>query len=265
MRGWVKGGRVPFRPFPKKVAALPKSPDDKPHEGTPAQNDQRGPEGGALATAAQFLRRLRPDDGDEAVPDFSQPEREWGELRAYAQKSGLTLPAGWPGPEKEGGREHDVRYDAATGSWWKYTKRNGAGYTVDWTGRLQDRSSLLPALPGEYLERLRAQNDLFSDDIRLEGLWPDGSANWRIVTSQPDVPGRAASPEEIQSALEEMGWRLLPYWDIGYEGARAYAREEAGRVVAMWDVYPRNFIKTESGLIVPIDVILTTHSVPHQP
>ena len=216
-------GSAPSGHGKEKVAATPKTTDDSQHANEAPDDDQGGAAGGALAAATEALRRLRPDGPNEEL-SFYQPEREWTALREYAQAQGLILPADFPGPLREGGREHDVRFDEATGRWWKYTKRTAAGYTVDWTGRLEDAPQLLPALPLDYLERLMAQNAVFADDIRLEGLWPDGSRDWRIITSQPDVPGEPASAAEIVLGMEASGWETLPFRGVGYDDSLAFVK-----------------------------------------
>ena len=252
-------GSAPSGHGKEKVAATPKTTDDSQHANEAPDDDQGGAAGGALAAATEALRRLRPDGPNEEL-SFYQPEREWTALREYAQAQGLILPADFPGPLREGGREHDVRFDEATGRWWKYTKRTAAGYTVDWTGRLEDAPQLLPALPLDYLERLMAQNAVFADDIRLEGLWPDGSRDWRIITSQPDVPGEPASAAEIVLGMEASGWETLPFRGVGYDDSLAFVKLTPEGLVAVWDAHARNMVRTESGLIVPIDVIITHHA-----
>jgi len=119
---------------------------------------------------------------------------------------------------------------------------------------------LLPALPLDYLERLMAQNAVFADDIRLEGLWPDGSRDWRIITSQPDVPGEPASAAEIVLGMEASGWETLPFRGVGYDDSLAFAKQTPEGLAAVWDAHARNMVRTESGLIVPIDVIITHHA-----
>lgn len=101
-------------------------------------------------------------------------------------------------PESES-REHDVIFDPATGRWWKYTKPNAAGYGIEWGA--DGTPYMISAFPIEYLQRLRLQNDLFGDDIQLEGLWLDPNGAWRIVTTQPDVDGIPATLDELTNAF----------------------------------------------------------------
>ena len=107
-------GSAPSGHGKEKVAATPKTTDDSQHANEAPDDDQGGAAGGALAAATEVLRRLRPD-GPNAELSFYQPEREWTALREYAQAQALILPADFPRPLREGGREHDVRFVEATG------------------------------------------------------------------------------------------------------------------------------------------------------
>lgn len=85
-----------------------------------------------------------------------------------------------------------------------------------WKATYPDEFGHLPqgiaAQPIQYLERLLYQNLIFHDDIRLEGISLDGSADFftmRMVTSQPFVRGRPGSPEEIEEFFQEQGFRLI--------------------------------------------------------
>lgn len=146
-----------------------------------------------------------------------------------------------------------MRYDEASARWWKYTKPDAAGLAVTWQGSRPP--SLHNASPLEYLERLHAQNAIFDDGIRLEGLWRQGRA-WRIITSQPHIPGSPPSLEEITTALLADDWQPAPAWNgLGYKHSLTFRK-------GPWllsNAHPGNFVKTSAGSILPIDVILTRH------
>ena len=125
----------------------------------------------ALADAQAFVcRRISADgsvDGEDG--DFSLPERQWSALIKWAGTCGRILPVDFPGPEREGGREHDVTLDEGTGGWIKFTKPSACGYTVSWG--TDGKPFLHNALPLEYLQRLLWQIEMLGDDIHLVGLW----------------------------------------------------------------------------------------------
>ena len=70
----------------------------------------------------------------------------------------------------------------------KATMPGMAGYTVE---MVDDEPLLLPASPLQYLFRLRLQNHLFGDDVRMEGIStpPVNTNAHRILTSQPNLSG----------------------------------------------------------------------------
>jgi hypothetical protein len=61
------------------------------------------------------------------------------------------------------------------------------------------------ATPFEYLSRLVLFNRTFGDDIQLEGIICD-PGRVAIVTSQPVIRGRAATPAELKGAMENWGF-----------------------------------------------------------
>lgn len=101
--------------------------------------------------------------------------------------------------------------------------------------------------------RLRLQNDLFADDIRLEGLREVGRNRYQIVTSQPDVPGPSATPSEIRATMEALGFHELPFTGIGYVHALAFEYKR----FQVWDAHPGNVFVAEGGLASPIDLFVT--------
>ena len=163
----------------------------------------------------------------------------------------MILPSTFPPPHREGGREHDVRFDEELGCWWKYTKPNMAGYTVSWSE--EDTPYLHNALPLDYLERLELQNFVFGDDVRLAGLWNSQDNDWRIVTTQPDVQGHRATLEQLQEAFQRAQFELLPWRGIGYADSLSFRKEGTD----VWDVHPANVLITKEGYPLPFDVMLT--------
>lgn len=223
------------------------------HSGNHDRTTETGSEGSALAAGEAFLGGgvLADETDAEDEDDWDGPEAQWTDFTGWCGRENLILKV--RGPERDGGREHDVRFNDTDGRWWKYTKPNLSGYTVSWTD--DGQPFLRNARVLEYLARLRRQNELLEDDIRLEGLWWDAGrrGGWRIVTSQPDVPGRTPTMEEIRAGMEAMEFKRLRWTGIGYEFAEAWRMGRMG----VWDVHPSNVVLAENGIIVPIDVIIT--------
>lgn len=208
---------------------------------------------GALADAAAFIRgRLCPDgsvDGKDG--DFSNSECQWAAFIEWAGAHGKILPLDFPGPEREGGREHDVTVDEASGRWIKFTKLSCSGYTVSWSEA--GVPYLHNAVPLEYLQRLIWQNEVFGDDIHLIGLWQAQRNQWRIVTTQPGLQGVRVTLDDLSSAFVAAGFSVLPWRGIGYEGSLSLRIEGFD----IWDVHPANVLLAPEGLPLPIDVLVT--------
>ena len=170
--------------------------DNDPPQSSPAAASQSC--GGVPLTHAitECERRLR---ADGPCDESERAGAEWRCLEHWCREVGLWLAVG-EGPEREGGREHDVRFDPAARRWIKFTKPWMAGYTVD----LEGEPLLLPATPLGYLNRMEAQNQVFGDDVRFLGLWED-PAGLRRVISQPDWIGEAPTFDDIEQSLHAQG------------------------------------------------------------
>ena len=195
----------------------------------------------------EFARRIHPGGPYGEIDEWSVYDESFRRLVIWAEEDerffeGLQ-------PLKEGGREHDLTYDPATGTWLKFTKAAAAGYVVSFDSGVP---TLEPGLPLEYLERLAIQNEIFADRVTFVGIAAERHRA-RIVTRQPDIPGEAAEPAEIIRMMEkEIGFSLLPKrFSIGYENSLAFIRDD----IAVFDLRPANVVRTHTGVIVPIDAI----------
>jgi hypothetical protein len=101
--------------------------------------------------------------------------------------------------------------------------------------------------------RLRIQNRLFVDDIRLEGIREVKKYNYQVVTSQPDMTGRSATYAEIRATMLNMGFQELPFVGIGYREALAFQRKG----IQVWDAHPGNVFMSSTGWAWPIDLFVT--------
>ena len=160
------------------------------------------------------------------------------------------MPAAWLGLMERGGEEHRV-YDASP-TYFKATYPGRCGFTVV-AGPVYP--GLAEALPGEYLERLRLGNEYFGDDVRLEGVTREDD-RLVILTSQPTVVGDAAEPKEIIAFMRARRLLLLDGIAAGHRGALSFYRELDN--LAVFDAHPANVLRDESGVILPIDLILLT-------
>ena len=205
---------------------------------------------GAMASAVVFLRRgVRPDGTPEDGSDWEIASHQWGLFISWAYHRGVALPA-TVAPEREGGREHDLRFDAPSGRWLKFTKPFSAGFAVDWTGEKFVRR---PATPLEYLRRWRLANRLFGGGARLVGLSCLGRTQ-RIVVSQSHWEGETPTWDEIDAAMKHgHGLRRIP---AEITPANPLERHAYGRGrLAVFDVCPANCVRTADGSIRFFDVI----------
>jgi hypothetical protein len=222
-------------------------------------------QGGALTQAHAHLCGSLcadgPDDGDskhsvggtEWDDDWDKPERQWSAVQRWAAERQMILTD--TGPERPGGREHNVRFDSESKLWTKFTKLGLAGFMVDWNDN--GTPYLRNALPEEYLSRMIWQNNLVGDEVEFAGLWREGSGAWSLVITQPDVPGEPASKEEIEEGMQALGFVRMGWTGIGYEDSTSW---RIGRM-GVWDVHPANVVMGENGVIVPVDVIIA--ELPH--
>ncbi len=191
--------------------------------------------------------RLRPSGPDGKIDEWSIYDESFRRLVRWAEDSGCYFED--LQPLKEGGREHDLTFLEEERVWLKFTKPSAAGYVVSFEF---GAPALENALPLEYLERLSLQNELFADRVTFAGV---GGERYRprIITRQPHIRGEHASPEEIVHLMTaELGFRKLPKrFSIGYADSLAFIRND----LAVFDLRPANVVRTEDGLIVPIDAI----------
>ena len=217
----------------------------------PRRISESNPES-ALENAAAHLCSGLCTNGQGSGSARSIEAEQWNRLIDWCASSRLVFGDDSPPPDRIGGAEHDVRYDAVSLRWWKYTNPGFSGLTVDWVR--EEVPCLRMATPHEYFARLILQNQLFADDIRLEGLWMDrAGGGWRIVTSQPDVAGEPATLQQISESMATQEFEELPIRGVGRSGALAFRR---GQFV-VWDAHPANFVRTQEDVIVAIDVIIT--------
>ena len=194
--------------------------------------------GGPLAGTAPEILADRLPSGAAAVrrarPDASDYSAGFESLVNLAEGHFLD-PSILPARLAAAGQEHIVWPGEAIGRTFKATYPNQFGKTIG------------EATPQTYFERLGLANQIFGDDIRMEGLVNDGG-KLRVVTSQTTVKGSTASPEDVVQCLEQHGFHSL---DV--EDQQLWHNPQVN--VVAFDAHTSNFIKTPEGVI-PIDVNL---------
>lgn len=183
-------------------------------------------------------------------------------LRRWAEEAGCVIAeADWHALPlvSAATAEHEVRYRAAD---HRAVKRTWPGTFGFVPGRAGGRWMPQAATPQEYLRRQRLQNDLFQDDIRLEGVMVgegpslvigQSAGGLSLVISQPWLdaadPARPHPSEaQIAAFLEKMGF--TPIFDALFGW-----RQEDGPLIIL-DAKPDNFLLTPAGLL-PIDLLIT--------
>ena len=101
-----------------------------------------------------------------------------------------------------------------------------------------------------FLDRLVLHNTLFPASAqKLVGFGTDKNGDFEVIIEQPFIPeAEEATPQEIKDYLAKLGFEQY----VGFGGGERYKTTD----VLLNDAAPRNFVKTESGNIIPIDLIL---------
>ena len=113
----------------------------------------------------------------------------------------------------------------------------------------RDAIEFVHGTPLEYLERWKASNDIFGDDVRLTSViaWQDGAVSFGIT--QPQYHGTPAEPRDIERCFFAAGWTRLK----DPSGHAVYFNYAFG-IMAI-DAERRNCYLTD-GELQPFDVIL---------
>ena len=232
-----------------KSGIVPLLPDDVERIQPPANRSlpQPGQDRSLVDAADDFRRVLYPDgevDGQENDLDRSE---QFQIIEAEASRVGFLFDL--LEPSVEGGREHDLIYDDATGTVLKFTKPSSAAYMVEF---LDGEPRLSNGDPLEYLDRLILHNEVFGDFTVFVGIGGVPN-NRRIITRQERVKGREATWEEIIRLMaEDLGFTKLRHnYGIGYEDSYAFIRED----VAVFDLRPANVFMSEAGVPIAVDSI----------
>ena len=178
---------------------------------------------GALASAARHLRATPyPVRGVSTRDRQTLEGRQARDLLAWARESGrLIESASYVARACRGGEEHRV-WPAPDGRRVEKATYPGCfGFTVLTSLAAGGLPDLVKGLPLEYLERLLLQNEIFGDEIELQGVAvEDGKAV--ILTSQPALVGHPPTFSDITAFLSRLWFRPLPWLHLGNPGALAF-------------------------------------------
>lgn len=235
-------------------------------QGSPGSSSRVGTDLGGLAAD---IRAITPWSGPA---QGAQPERIGTEQAGLASLGLREIP--FPAKGEKEGFEHRV-INAGNGRVLKFVSDHSGiphGWKVsqafrdaDGQLRLTDLSgprqstwkkngiTLSIATPSEYLQRWDLFNDVFGQDVRVEGYSrrPDGSL--ALVISQTITLGRQSTMQEVASYLKSLGFEpsrnpndKLPLW--------AWQRFSDGISIA--DVKPDNFRTDDHGNVHALDVVI---------
>jgi hypothetical protein len=228
---------------------VPALPDDSIGNHSPKDPvlPQQGKDRALVDAADDFRRVLHPDGEILGQEDYLDRSEQIQIIEREARRLGVLYDG--LEPLVEGGREHDLIYDDATGTVLKFTKPSSSAYVVEF---LDGKPRLSNGDPVEYLERLILHNEVFGEFTRFVGIGGMPN-NRRIITRQDRVKGREARWDEIISLMvDDLGFTKLRHnYGIGYEDSFAFIRED----VAVFDMRPANLFKTNDGILIAIDSI----------
>ena len=196
-----------------------------------------------LESAAHFTRgggAPTPDHDADHASRASRVEVEQARLIEWAKENRKLGTSGRLPPVFARGGEHQVYFQKRTQRYLKATlpdRQKGYGIALG--------SFTHGATPSEYLDRLDLQNEIFNDDIRLERIVANNGRPI-IITSQPFIKGESPQARELDDMMIGKGYEKLT------EGA--YYDERTGLLI--FDLFPRNAIRSANGVIYPIDPVV---------
>lgn len=203
-------------------------------------------------SAASDLRRILEAGGGVSGHDLAaRGAAEIRALVAWAERTGWLDAAYYLTPAREGGLEHRLWLDDASGRVIKATLPGRFGRMVRLVQPPPEKRELNRlirfghATPLEYLDRLALHNEVFGDDGRVLGVVCDALKQLSIVISQVFLQGTRPLDSEVRRFMQAAGFRQL-----GAEPAFFRARDR----VAAFDAHTANFVRT-GGETVPFDVI----------
>jgi oligopeptide/dipeptide ABC transporter ATP-binding protein len=195
---------------------------------------------GALESALAYLGAGAGADpiapgGERRAQERSE---QFGRLLEWAGQQGRLIPGErWLTPE-ELGAEHRIYFDSARQCAIKLTNTGQAGMTYCF-------GEPVAATPFEYLRRWQMHNELFGDQVWLEGI-VDTASGPCLAIGQPWIEGGVPEAADIAGLMSELGFERTA-------DPEHFFRPTDGLMVM--DCHEGNFIAGVDGLLYPIDVI----------
>lgn len=165
------------------------------------------------------------------------------QLLKWARDNDRVLPDSIRERQQTAGMEHEVWFE--DGRVWK------AAVSPQTVGFADDGSLtlVLETSVSGYLERIRRQNEIFDDGIRVEGVVIT-DADWKIpIISQPIVEGEHPSLDQIAEYMQAKNFVAVAPQIKGWYSA-------ANQVLAA-DAHSGNLVITEKGFTA-FDLIMTS-------
>ena len=273
--GGAAGGSKDSTPSPQSDKVKKENEQDSPSQRETAKDGPRGSGGAEKLTRDELGRVARADD-EAGYPEYDVEGRYNRETEALArlrERNPSLAVEPTPGKEIGGGAEHLVEHAPDPARVMKHT-RDGEqnpvvvadfGYAVDSTYDLQGTGAykgtliLRPATPSEYVLRMDAQNEVFGDDLRIEGIT---KINGRLglAVSQKAIKGVEPSQGEIDFMMEGRGFKKVSAAKISNDHMKGKTWYDAKSRTLVSDAKPDNFKKNPNGWLQALDLIV--HRLP---
>jgi len=129
-----------------------------------------------------------------------------------------------------------------------------SNYNLEGTGGYKGTLILRPATLSEYVHRIDAQNEVFGDDLRIEGITVvNGRAG--LAVSQRAIMGKEPLLSEIESWMRERSFEKVSAAKIGNEDLIGKTWYDPNSRTLVADVKPDNFKKDSTGRLIALDLI----------
>lgn len=216
----------------------------------------KSPEALASAMKASGVRETRPSE--DAFNRSSYQQRkidEWHNQSVLdaAKKNGSFVPAENFAEKtrspNQGGNEHDVHFDPSSNRFYKFT-----GATGEFQSSFGTHDDIY-----SYLKNTEALNRLSPElGIKVHGITQSPfTGRAQLVTSVNRIAGTHPSESEVVDHLRSQGWKPVDAEGAPDNELTEYAWRDPKSGTVISDVHAGNWIKTESGKMVPIDMTVT--------